>query len=135
MRAALQLLYVFAGVASLANGIWMLASPLSWYTDLPAAIPDTGAFNPHFVRDIGVTYIVMAVGFAWCALHLDRGRPVHIGLTLLWGGHALLHFADLLTGRLPASHWVIDAPTIFVPALILLVFTVPAIWRKALASV
>ncbi len=130
----LKLLYMFACVVSLVNGAWMLFSPLSWYTDLPAAVPDTGAFNPHFVRDIGVTYVVMTVGFAWCALNLDRCRPVHIGLTLLWGGHALLHLADILSGRLPASHWLIDTPTIFVPALVLAAFAVPAIWRRVVES-
>ena len=134
MKAVLRLFYVLAGIGSLANGAWMLWSPSSWYTDLPAAVPDTGAFNSHFIRDIGVTYIVMAMGFAWCALRLDRCRPVHVGLTLLLGGHALLHLVDITTGRLPSSHWMIDAPVVFVPALVLAVLAAPAIWRQTGAS-
>jgi hypothetical protein len=130
MKTTLKLFYTLAGIVSLANGIWMLASPLTWYTDLPAAVPDTGPFNPHFVRDIGVTYIVMAIGFVWCARHLGRHRTVHIGLALLWGGHALLHLVDILTGRLPTTHWVIDAPAIFIPALLLAIAAVPGIWRR-----
>ncbi len=60
----LKLIYSIACILSLANGAWMILSPLSWYTDLPAAIPDTGPFNHHFVRDIGVAYAV--AGFGWC---------------------------------------------------------------------
>jgi hypothetical protein len=34
--------------------------------------------------------------------------------------HALVHVTDTLAGRLPASHWSIDAPGVYVPALLLL---------------
>ena len=57
------------GVTGLANGLWMLLAPESWYHGLPAAVPDTGPFNAHFVRDIG------AQGFsegAYCPLP-ERG--------------------------------------------------------------
>jgi hypothetical protein len=37
MRLALKLSYGVAAVISLANGIWMLWSPSSWYAQLPAA--------------------------------------------------------------------------------------------------
>ena len=36
-----------------ANAVWMLADPQHWYHDLPAAVPDTGPYNEHFVRDVG----------------------------------------------------------------------------------
>ena len=47
--------WIFAifGAVCVANALWMLAGPLHWYRELPAAVPDTGPFNPHFVRDIG----------------------------------------------------------------------------------
>ena len=118
MRRALYLIF---GLIALFNGVWMLASPESWYTGLPAAVPDTGPFNGHFIRDLGVVFLLIAGGFAWCAWHVDRSKPVLIVITLFYVGHAIVHLLDLLSGRLPHSHWGIDTPAVFLPALILIV--------------
>ncbi|MDQ3803946.1 MAG: hypothetical protein M3416_08980 [Acidobacteriota bacterium] len=126
----LKLIYLVACLCTLLNGAWMIVSPLSWYTDFPAAIPHTGRFNPHFVRDIGLAYLVAALGFGWCALNLGRSRPVHLGLTLFFGGHALVHLYEILTGYLPHTHWLIDAPLVFLPALLLLALAVPSFRRR-----
>jgi hypothetical protein len=126
----LKIFYAIFCFLSLVNGAWMLSSPLSWYTYLPAAVSHTGPFNPHFVRDIGVAYLVAALGFGWCALHLGRCRPVHIGLTVFFVGHALIHLVEILAGQLPSTHWLIDAPGVFVPALLLLVLAVPSVRRR-----
>ena len=126
----LKLFYMVACLLSLVNGLWMLCFPLSWYTDFPAAIQHTGPFNSHFVRDLGVAYLVVALGFGWCARYLDRARPVHLGLTLFFLGHALIHLADLLTGRLPGAHWLIDAPLVFAPALLLMISSAPSVRRR-----
>lgn len=126
----LKTFYMVACLLSLVNGLWMLCFPLSWYMDFPAAIPHTGPFNPHFVRDLGVVYLVVALGFGWCALYLDRSRPVHLGLTAFFVGHALIHLADLLTGRLPGAHWLIDTPLVFVPALLLMILSVSSVRRR-----
>ena len=130
----LKIFYAIACLLSLANGAWMLSFPLSWYTDFPAAIPHTGPFNPHFVRDIGVAYLVAALGFGWCVLHLGRCRLVHIGLTVFFVGHALIHLVEILAGHLPSAHWLVDAPGVFVPALLLLILTVPSV-RKRMGEV
>ncbi len=126
----LRLFYIIGAVASLANGAWMLLFPLSWYTDFPADIPHTGPFNPHFVRDLGVVYLFVALAFGWSAMHLDRSRPVHLALTLFFVGHALIHLADIAAGRLPHSHWLIDLPGVFVPALIMLVTAMPSVRNR-----
>jgi hypothetical protein len=125
----LKVFYTVACLLSLCNGAWMLASPLSWYTDFPAAIPHTGSFNAHFIRDIGVAYLVAALGFGWCALHPERRRPVHVGLTVFFVGHALIHVFETLAGHLPGSHWLIDAPGVFLPALLLLILAVPSVGK------
>ena len=123
----LKLIYTIACLSSFFNGMRMLLFPLSWYRDFPAAVPHTGPFNQHFVRDIGVAYLVAALGFGWCALRPDRARPVHFGLTVFFLGHALIHLADILAGRLPHAHWLIDSPLVFAPALILLLLSVPSV--------
>ncbi|HEX8500521.1 MAG TPA: hypothetical protein VF659_08025 [Pyrinomonadaceae bacterium] len=127
----LKTFYAVFCLFSLANAAWMLASPLTWYEHFPAAVPHTGPFNPHFVRDIGVAYFVAGLGFGWCARNLGRSRPAHVGLTVFFVGHALIHLGEILAGRLPASHWLIDAPGVFAPALLLLVLAVPSVRGRA----
>jgi hypothetical protein len=102
----------------------MLASPESWFTGIPAAVPDTGPFNPHFVRDLGVVFTICGLGLAWCAGNLERALPVHVGITLFYAGHAATHVADIMAGRLPAEHWLIDAPAVFAPTILLVVMGV-----------
>jgi hypothetical protein len=58
------------GIGNLANAGWMLADPAGWYAGLPAAVPDTGPLNTHFVRDIGSAFAVMGA-----ALLLAAARP------------------------------------------------------------
>ena len=126
----LRLFYVISCVFSFVNGAWMLLFPRSWYTDFPADIPHTGPFNPHFVRDLGVVYLVVALAFAWSARHVDRSRPVHLGLMVFFVGHALIHLVDIASGSLPRSHWLIDAPGVFIPALIMILLAVPSVRRR-----
>ena len=51
-----------AGLGNLANGLWMLADPVGWYREIPAAVPDFGPLNEHFVRDIGSAFAAQGVG-------------------------------------------------------------------------
>lgn len=127
-RKILGAFYALFGAASLANGLWMLLSPASWYSRIPAAVPDTGPLNFHFVHDLGVVFCAIGLGGLWCAQNLDRCRPVHAGITLFLAGHALVHVVEILAGRLPAAHWLIDLPLTFVPAAIVLALSVPAVW-------
>ena len=113
-------LFIFA-VGTLVNGVWMLAAPQSWYTDLPGGVADTGPYNGHFIRDLGVVFVFIASGFVWCAMRPDRSRNVLLVNTLFFSGHAVLHLLDLLTHRLPVSHWKLDLPLVFLPTVVLIV--------------
>ncbi len=119
------------------NSIWRLVyemcPDIRWYTDFPAAIPHTGSFNAHFIRDLGLVFTLVALGFGWCALHPNRSLLTHRVLTIFFVGHALIHFSDILTGRVPHTHWLIDAPTVFVPAILLTVLAVSSV-RKYLGE-
>ena len=125
----LKVIYLIFSVLSLFNGGWMLLFPQSWYNDLPADVPHTGPFNAHFVRDLGVAFLVAGVAFAWSARNLDRSYPVHIGLTIFFTGHALIHLLDIATGHLPTTHWLIDIPGVFLPALLMIVLALPRVRR------
>jgi hypothetical protein len=100
------------------NGLLMLVLPEPWYHLIPG-VPDTGPFNPHFVRDIGCAYLVCGGAFLWLARDA-AARPaawiVAIFLTL----HALTHVWDGLAGRETIEHLLADIPGVFLlPALAL----------------
>src|SRR5262245_28106150 len=50
------------GVAAVANGLLMLASPEGWYFAVPG-VTTTGPFNQHFIRDIGLIFLFIGAAF------------------------------------------------------------------------
>ncbi len=122
--------YLVMGLLSLGNGVWMLASPEGWYYDVPAGVPDTGSLNIHFVRDIGLAYAISGVGFLWAMRNLSQCWPVHVGLTLFVTGHAVLHVLDIISERLPASHWLVDLPGVLGPGIAMIILCFPGVWTR-----
>jgi hypothetical protein len=116
----LRLLFFIFGVLSLFNGVWMLFAPQSWYNDLPAGVPDTGPYNGHFIRDLGLVFVLIAGGFFWMVYRIHQSRPILLLITIFFVGHAILHVLDLLSSRLPHSHWTMDTPAVFLPAILLI---------------
>jgi uncharacterized protein YjeT (DUF2065 family) len=104
------------GLLLAANGFLMLFDPAQWYAMVPG-VPETGPFNPHFVRDIGAAYVVTGVALAVLALD-DRIVPAALAGALFLTLHALVHVADAMTGRLHTDHILSDLVTVFAPALI-----------------
>jgi len=115
-----------AGLANLANAAWMLLDPAGWYATLPAAVPDTGPLNAHFVRDVGGAFAATGVALLWGAFQPRLRVPMLALASVFYVLHALIHVADTLAGRLPASHWLIDAPGVYVPALVMIAVTLAA---------
>jgi len=111
------------GVGSIANALWMLAGPMHWYTDLPVKVPDTGPFNPHFVRDVGCAFLAVGVALVWAAFSPGRRLVLIAVATLFLSAHALLHAVDTLRGELPADHWWLDLPGVYLSALALIAAT------------
>ena len=107
------------GIGNLANALWMLAGPMHWYTELPAAVPDTGPFNPHFVRDIGCAFLSAGAALVWAAFAPALRFPLVAVATLFLAAHAVLHVYDTAVGNLPSDHWWLDAPGVYLPALLL----------------
>ena len=126
----MRLLFWLFGFTSAGNGLWMLASPARWYTDLPAGVPDTGPLNLHFVRDIGAAFLTFGVMFLVTASRAERHREVVLAAGLFYVLHAAIHVWDLVDGRLGGDHWLIDLPGVFLPALILVVMALPRWWSE-----
>lgn len=123
-----SLLNIF-GASSIGNGLWMLLFAQNWYDNMPVAIHDTGPLNTHFVHDIGLVYLIAGLALLWCASNLPKSFNVFIGILLFYVGHALIHVVEILLGLLPPTHWWIDFPLVFLPAIVL-IFLVPSV-RKA----
>ena len=69
-----------------AFGLWMLVGPLDWYRSVPGAA-DSGPFNPHFVRDVGIGYLAMGLALGLAARLPAAAFP----LALLVAVESLLH--------------------------------------------
>ncbi len=115
---AIRWLFLILGIGTTANALWMLAGPMHWYTDLPAAVPDTGPFNPHFVRDIGCAFLTVGVGLIWAAYSERYRLPLALVATIFLGSHAMLHIYDTSRGYLGHTHWWLDVPGVYLPALL-----------------
>lgn len=108
-----------AGLVSLANAFWMLADPAHWYHDLPAGVPDFGAFNEHFVRDIGCAFLAFGVALSWSAWRPSVRIPCVTISALFLVAHAVLHVYDTARGYVESDHWWLDLPLVYVPALVI----------------
>ena len=126
---AFRVIYFLMALSCAISGIWMLVSPIGWYHSFPAAIPDTGPLNPHFIRDIGVTFSIIAATLSWGASRRQPIWSLHFVLMSFFVGHALLHIADLITARLPPSHWLLDSVSVFLPAVVMITLALPPVWR------
>jgi hypothetical protein len=114
------------GVLNLANALWMLLDPAGWYAGLPAAVPDTGPLNEHFVRDIGSEFAVMGAGMLLAGIRPALRVPLLAFVGLFYVLHALVHVTDTVAGRLPPSHWGIDVPGVYAPAVVIVLLTLLA---------
>ncbi len=116
------------GAISVGNGLWMLLFAENWYQNLPAGLEDTGPLNTHFVHDIGLVYCIAGLAAFYCAAQLHNCKAIHIGLALFTVGHGLIHIVEISVGLLPPSHWTIDFPLLFIPAILILAIT-PAVLK------
>lgn len=111
-------------LGNLANGAWMLADPVHWYQTLPAAVPDFGPLNEHFVRDIGCAFSVLGLALAVAAVLPGWRLPAVAAVTGFYVFHAAVHVWDTLRGLVGPEHWAIDLPGVYVPAVMLVGLTV-----------
>lgn len=111
MRILLLLLATGLG----ANAVTQLVAPFWWYGAVPG-VPATGAYNPHFVRDIGAAYLVAAAGLAWSAWRPVQGWPALVGGAAFLVLHAAVHVFDASCSANPWADALRDLPGVYVPA-------------------
>ncbi len=101
------------GIGLAANGLIMLAAPAEWYAMVPG-VAGTGPFNAHFVRDIGVAYLVAGATLLWSAVNRAARSAALAGAAFL-ALHALVHLWDAAAGREHAHQLLVDLPSVFLP--------------------
>lgn len=96
-RPAVTGLAAAVGMLSAGNGFAMLLAPKRWFWSVDG-VALTGGYNAHFIRDIGMVYLLTAV-----AMFAGIARPAQ--RVLLWGAatawllsHALFHLWEVAAG-------------------------------------
>lgn len=88
---------VLLGLFCLVNGLFMLAAPVKWFWSVPG-VPLTGGYNAHFVRDIGIVYVMTGVA-VMAGLRSPARRPLLWGAASAWlTSHALFHLYEVAAG-------------------------------------
>ncbi len=110
-------LAVVLGMAAIANGLYMLHSPTSWYYAVPG-VTTTGPFNQHFIRDIGLIFLLLGGAFVFGVVW-PRYQIVAWGAPTIWlWGHAVFHFWEVAVGICGVSALARDFPAVTLPALL-----------------
>ena len=91
---------------------------------LPAAVPDFGPLNEHFVRDIGSAFAMLGIALLWGAARPGVRLPVLALVTLFNAFHAVVHVWDTSRGLVGPEHWRIDFPAVYLPTLVLVALTI-----------
>lgn len=94
MRRSIAL---FLAIPTLFNGLAMLFAGAFWYSSVPGA-SSTGPFNPHFVQDIGVAFLVAGLALAARAWR-PRYWPAAVAGAGFLAAHALIHLVAIIGGH------------------------------------
>jgi hypothetical protein len=115
----LGLVLLLFGLGNVSNALWMLRSPVNWYLNVPASVPDFGPLNEHFVRDLGAMFLVAGTLLLYSAFHASW-RKSAVALNLGWYAvHSFIHVYDTLRGAVQPVHFLIDLPLVYFPTVLL----------------
>lgn len=99
------------------NGVFMLVAPMRWYFAVPG-VTTTGAFNQHFIRDIGEIYLFIGAAFAIGVWRRASRVWLWSAATVWLAGHALFHFWEVAVGICGVSAVPRDFPGVTLPAIL-----------------
>jgi hypothetical protein len=107
---------IIFGTGLLANGLFMLFDPANWYFAVPG-VPDTGPFNQHFIRDIGLIFLLVGLAHIVGAFRSEHRLGLWCAASFWMCGHALFHLWEVATGRCGPDTLARDFPLVTLPAL------------------
>ncbi len=119
MRTGSNIIALIVGLLLLANGVWMVMTPLGWFTATPI-VWRTGVANAHFIRDVGWTYATVGALVIGGLVH-GAARTLLLSLAAIWlGGHAIIHIGELAVGICSARQFTSEIPQVVGPLVLLL---------------
>lgn len=128
LLAAVLVMVGFNALFLSLNGLFMLVAPLTWYELVPG-VTDTGFYNQHFIRDIGIVQLLLGVAFAIGLFRPERRIGLWAAATAWLVAHALFHFWEVAVGICAPSAIPRDFPAVTLPALIGLALVLWALRR------
>jgi hypothetical protein len=114
------------GAINSLNGVVMLADGRHWYESVPGVV-FTGAYNPHFVQDVGAAFLAAGLGLAAGALR-PRYWPAAVAGAGFLGLHAAIHvimLIGMMLGLCSDETWAFDIALVIVPAALALFVAFP----------
>lgn len=114
------------GIGAALNGLYMLVSPANWYFAVPG-VTASGPFNQHFIRDIGLIYLMVGTGFLIGSVRRQYRILLWATATLWLGGHALFHLWEVAVGICGPSAIARDFAGVTMPAILGVLLTIWAI--------
>jgi uncharacterized protein YjeT (DUF2065 family) len=132
MLIALYIMVAFNTLFLSLNGIFMLVAPQVWYDFVPG-VTDTGFYNQHFIRDIGIIQLFLGVAFGVGLFRPERRIGLWAAATLWLCAHALFHFWEVAAGICSPSVIPRDFPAVTMPAIFGVALTLWAIRRSRAA--
>lgn len=105
------------GVLILGNGVFMTVAPESWYWTIEG-VADRGPFNQHFLRDIGIIYMLIGLAFIGGAIYAKHRLILWLMPTAWLSCHAIFHVWEVIVGICEPSALVVDFGGVTVPALL-----------------
>jgi uncharacterized protein YjeT (DUF2065 family) len=121
-RKVITALAALLGLAALINGLFMLFAPEPWYWLVPG-VPERGPFNQHFLRDIGMIYLLIGAALLYGALYQSALFRKH--QMLLWlvpvawlVCHAIFHAWEVVVGITGPESLIEDFAGVTLPAIV-----------------
>lgn len=104
-----QGLIALAALFALLNGAFMLWDPFGWYQALET-VKFTGPPNQHFIRDIGIAFIMSGVMLGYAGIYPSGRWMAALAGSLFLAAHGGLHIYEVLTGICSPDIFWKDAP-------------------------
>lgn len=132
-RALVTVMFIMAalnGAFLSANGLFMLVAPAVWYELVPG-VTDTGFFNQHFIRDIGIIQLFLGLAFGIGWFRPEYRVVLWLVATLWLGAHAAFHVWEVAVGICSPSALFRDFPAVSLPAILGAVLTLWAMRHES----
>ena len=129
VAAAILVMVLLNTVFLSVNGLFMLAAPQLWYDSVPG-VTQTGFFNQHFIRDIGIIQLFIGVAFGLGLARPDWRVGLWLVATLWLAAHAFFHLWEVAVGICAPSALLRDFPAVSLPAILGAVLTLWAVGRR-----